>query len=275
MPVPFKSGQFRAVAFHPVMGIPRRRRMNLGALTPAQAAAVGMPTITKTAGFTQAVFNMIQQDVSNGYISSYVTDQQTACAKAGNPASISGALTSAGSGIALKLVAAGTVAGPAAPLVIAAGVVLGIFSAVFNHHALAVAKEQGTLCAAVPAANTAVSTVVQAVQAGTITPSVGAATLQQVLQDFTSTVSPIMKNDASNCNAACVMVKDLTAIVAYFTSQFQDLASKQAAAVAAAPSVDSVTGAVTSDVSTAATSLGIPSWALYAAAGAALLFLLK
>jgi hypothetical protein len=249
------------------MAMQRRRLRSLGALTAQQAAAVGMPTstISNTAGFTQAVFNTIVSDVQAGQIQHYTgADAPGDCAKAGNPASITGALTATGSAIALKLVAAGAVAGPAAPLVIAAGVILGIFSAVFNHHALAVAKEQGTLCAAVPAFNTSIQTVVSAVQSNTITPAVGAATLQQVLQDFISTVTPVMKNNASQCDAACVMVKDATAIVASFVSQFQDLANSQATSAA------NPAASASNIVSSTAASLGVPAWALLAGAGALL-----
>lgn len=260
----------RRMGYPPSMLMRRRslgRMRGIGALTPAQAAAVGMPlnTISKTPGFTQAVFNTIVSDVTAGAISEYADSAyQVECSKAPAP-SLSGTLTAVGSGLALKIAGMSFVAGPAAPVLIVAGAVLGIFSMILNHHALAVQREQGTLCAAVPAFNTAVQTVVSAVQAGTITPSVGAASLQQVLQDFQTTVQPIMKDSSGSCNAACVMFKDATAIVALYTSQFQDLASSQAAN----PAV-SATGVVSS----AAASLGVPAWALYAAAGVGLFLLL-
>jgi len=270
--------------FFPVSMIRRSPRLRrLGALTPTQAAQQVMPTISGRAGFTQKVFNYIVGDVTRGSILNYSGANPGDCAKAGNASSIKGALTKTGSGIALKLVAAGTVTGPAAPFVIAAGVIAGLFSAIFNHHAMAVAREQGTLCAAVPAANAAIGAIDGAVQTGQISPAVGAASMQQILQEFTSTVAPIAKD----CNAACVMTKDVGAIVAYKVSQYNDMSAAQAAAAAkaaaqqakqagATPAVAAAAGVAASNVVTSlSTSLGVPSWGVYAAAGLLLFMLVK
>jgi len=259
-------------------GRPSIRRY-LGALTPTQAVQQVMPTISNRAGFTQKVFNYIVGDVSRGSILNYSGANPGDCAKAGNASSVKASLTKTGSAIDLKLVAAGTVAGPAAPFVIAAGVILGVFSAIFNHHAMAVAREQGTLCAAVPAANATLAAIDGAVQSGQISPAVGAASLQQMLSEFTSTVAPITKS----CNAACVMTNDVAAIVAYKVSQYNDMtaaenrsaaaaAARQAKQAAATPAGSSAPSAIAANLSA---STGLPTWAIYAAAGFALFMLVS
>ena len=71
-------------------------------------------------------------------------------------------------------------------------------------------------------------------------------------------------------NAACVWVKQLTAIVARQSSILQDQIDKAAAAAATTPSP----GASSSIFSPASAGGGIPSWLLYAAGGVLLFKLL-
>lgn len=275
----------------------RLRRLGLGAITPqnaAQQASAGIRTPAR-------ILSDITNAATIGTIIPYSGANPAECAKAGNASSVKGSLTKAGSGIALNLVTAGTVAGPAAPFVIAAGAILGVFSAIFNHHALAVAREEGTLCAAVPAANAAVGAIDGAVQSGQISPDVGAASLQNVLSEFDSTVAPIRKMDSGHCNAACVITEYFRAIVAVKVSQYQDMSAQQAAAAAAAAAQQAKQAAATSPAQAVATgsappaplpivnpvaavqtavtktaaSIGVPSWALYAATAAALFLLVR
>jgi hypothetical protein len=236
-----------------------------------------LSTVRNTAGFTQTVYNDIVQAASSGTIVAF------------NPSGCTGvsvlkpALTATASGLLLKF---GPSAGPAAPFLIAAGAVLKVFSFIFAHHAAAVARERQVICAAVPAAQTSLQVIDQAVQAGQATPQIGSASLDQLLSDFSQQVSSIIKMSPSQCNAACVWTKMLTAIVAKKKADYADLAAQQAAAqvaaqqaaaaatsslpaplqsavapiaAAAAPLLAPITGAVNS----ISASTGAPTWALW------------
>jgi len=217
----------------------------------------------------------------------------------GNPAYIPGtadcaAVTSGPStavvGTAVAAAVAAKVApltGPAAPFVLAGAAIVGLFSSIFSAHAAAVKDEQTLLCTAVPAANQALQTIQAAVSSGQINAAAGIQALQSLQAQFSAAVAPIRKGTSysatpGNCNAACVMQSELAAICTALTNQWNALAAQQAAAAAAAPAVSSsstpsistaVTG-VTSAVSSVAASTGLPSWALYAAAGVALFLFL-
>jgi hypothetical protein len=253
-----------------------RRFGRLGALTPDQAAQQAMPTssISSKAGFTQAVYNDIVAAAAAGNFTAF------------NPSGCAGIKPS---GAKLAVIAGAATAGTmllkfggasANPILIGvgAGLEVGslIFSAIFSHHSQAVAKEQQVVCAAVPAASDSISAIDGAVQDGTLTPQQGIAALQQLLSSFQGQVASIVKNSPSQCNAACVWTKMLTAIVAMKSSQYQDLANQQAATVASVPaSLQPVASAllpIASTVQSAAASAqaavqsaGLPSWLLPAA----------
>lgn len=108
--------------------------------------------------------------------------------------------------------------------------IVGIFSTIFQHHAQAVAKEQSTLCTAVPAANNYFTVIDQAVASGQATAQQALQALASLSSDFRSAVSGIYKN----CNAACVMQMCLDAAVATQKAKYTALAAQQAAAAAAA-----------------------------------------
>lgn len=239
-------------------------RFSLGALTPDQAAQQAMPTssIRNTAGFTQTVYNDIVAAAAAGNFTAF------------NPSGCQGihplapAITAVAGGFALKFAGA---AGPAAPVVAAIGGALEVFSAIFAKHAAAVAKEQQVVCAAVPAASDSLSAIDAAVQNATFTPQQGIQALQQLLSSFQGQVASIVKNSASQCNAACVWTKMLTAIVAIKSSQYQDLANQAAAATSTTPagtgpgSITTTLAPVTNllaPISSAVQSAGLPAWVL-------------
>jgi hypothetical protein len=242
---------------------PQRRFKRMGALTPDQAAATAMPqsTISSKAGFTQGEFNAISAAAAAGQFTNF------------NPAGCSGqsqksvgpAIVSTAGGFALKFAGA---TGPAAPFVAAAGAALevagAVWGAIFGAHAAAVAKEQQVECAAVPAANDSLLAINQAVQNGTLTPAEGIQALQTLQSQFNSTIASIVKNSASQCNAGCVWMKTMQAIVAELSSQYQDM--ENAAAAAPASPVSAVSSAVAA--------AGLPSWLLPAAAFGLLWYLL-
>jgi hypothetical protein len=250
-------------------GGPQRRRADrslgwLGALTPQQAAQIAMPSVSNTAGFTQTVFNDIVQAAQTG---NFVGFNPSGC-PAGATGSIAGAaLTKTASSILITLAGVTTALGPIAAI---AAPILGVFSTIFAHHAQAVAQEQAIVCSAVPSAAQALSVIEAAMRNGTIDPGTAIASIQQVQAEFQQTVAPILKMSTSQCNAACVWTKELQAIVAELSSQWQDeLNAASAATAAAAQGSPSTPGAASGAVAT----LSVPPWAWLAAA-AALIFLL-
>lgn len=188
----------------------------LAAITPDAAAQTAMPSssISKKAGFTQDVYNGIVSAAGGGQI-----PIPGACGST-KVTSTAPALAASAQGILLSL--APLVASPAAPFVLVGAAIAGLFSAIFGAHAAAVKKEQQLDCAAVPAANETLTAIDQAVKAGTITPAQGISALQNLLTQFQQQVAAVLKMNSSQCNAACVYTKQLQAIVAELTSQYQD-----------------------------------------------------
>jgi hypothetical protein len=79
----------------------------------------------------------------------------------------------------------------------------------FAHHAAAVAREQSTLCGAVPQVNKALSEVDAAVTSGSISAAEADFELDQIDAEFHQAVAPIVKQ----CNAACAIEGLLDGIV--------------------------------------------------------------
>jgi hypothetical protein len=144
------------------------------------------------------------------------------------------------------------------------GAAVGIVFAIFQHHAAAVKRDIGAECSAVPAANNALQVIIQGVQQGLITPQQGIAELNSLPPAFLQAVGPA-KNNSPYCNVLCEKLITLRAICFYWIAQFQDLQSQQQSSSAQASS--NPVAAVTSAVSSAAASVGIPSWALWLAGG--------
>jgi hypothetical protein len=201
----------------------------LGAITPDEAAQQAMPksSIRSTPGFTQTVYNDIVNAASSGMFTDYNAQNCPSMGPSGTGAQAL-SLVSSGSGLALSTsIQAGLItAGPATMgITIAIAGITALFGTIFNHHAAAVAKEQRVLCASGPAANNYLQIIRQAVNSGAATPQQGIEALRSLLNDYTATVAPIIKNNSSQCNAACVELKELTAVVAYEASVYQDMAN--------------------------------------------------
>ena len=218
----------------------------LGAMTPDEAAQQAMPksSIRSTPGFTQAVYDDIVSAAQSGQFQAFNPAGCQGVSTGGNIKIIQSAGGLALNGTSMGLSAAGitSVAGiPLAPFTFGISAIIGLFPLFFAHHAAAVAKEQRIICAAVPAAQNYLQEIETAVQSGKATPEHGIQAMQSLLSDFQSTVAPIIKNDAHHCNAACVWVKELIAIVAYQNSVFADINAQQQAAAAAAKAPAQVT----------------------------------
>lgn len=205
----------------------------LAALSPDQAAQQAMPknTVRNTPGFTQQVYDNIVNAAQTGQFTDY-NAMATSCTKIqSNTGQQVLSLVGSGSGLALQGAVTGGLiaAGPATMgISIAIAGITSLFSTIFSHHAAAVAQENRILCASGPAANNYLQIIDQAVQTGKATPAQAVQALQSLLSDYKSTVAPIIKNSSSKCNAACVELKELTAIVAYKSSVYQDMASAPA-----------------------------------------------
>ena len=260
-----------------LMGARISRRSSLrylSALTPDQAVESIFPAarVGKSAGHNQAVRDVMMQAVQTGTLvgahgqPAYIPGTADC---AGAKGSIKAPVLTAIGGTAIKLA---VVSGPGAPFVLAAGAVMsvvGFISGIFtHHHQQAVAKERGTLCVAVPAAQNALLAVDQALQQRQMTAAQAADAMDEIVNDFKSYVSGIIHGSdptsRGECNAACVMLSELRAIAAYKKSAYQDMS-------VAAPSGSSTSGgaagAVTGAVAQAAAQFGIPPLALYAIGG--------
>jgi hypothetical protein len=239
----------------PLSRRPRRRGLvGLSSITADDAAKQVMPTIQNKAGFGQSVYDGIVRSAAQGNFTEF---NPTGCA---GVKPLNAVLASTGGGLALKFAPAAFGAGPlVGGVVLAVGVIGSLFGMIFSHHAAAVAKERSVICAAVPAASDSLTAIDGAVQNGTFSPAAGIQGLNGVLASFTQTVQSILKMDSSHCNAACVWIKTLQAIVAKKTADYQDLAAAQSASPIGSASVTNVVQSIEQ-------STGLPPALLAAAA---------
>jgi hypothetical protein len=192
-----------------------------------------IPTVSKTPGFDQRAVDFTLQAVATGRLPAY-TEERCASIKpldkktlitnlsASVTSSLATGAASAAAAGASSAAAAGASSSPgmfaalapAAPFLIVGAVVLGVVAAIFAHHAKAVAAEQSTMCAAVPAANEGLAWIDAEFQAGRMAKPDAIAALDSLLQNFTQYVRPVMKESGTRqCNLACGYNRALTAIV--------------------------------------------------------------
>ncbi|TMI88361.1 MAG: hypothetical protein E6H00_13080 [Bacillati bacterium ANGP1] len=254
----------------------RRRRSfsrsltGIGALSPDQAAEQIFPaaSVRAGAGHNQAVRDLIARAVSAGQLldpsGAPGYSQAGDCSATGVSSNVRLAQTASGlalTGVSIGLLASGAVTAAAlAPFTMGISAIIGLFPIIFGHHARAVKKEQSVLCAAVPAANNYLQIIDQAVGGGMASPADAQAALDSLVSGFRSQVSGILHGSdptsSGECNAACVMLSQLRAIVAYKKSVYQDMASPAAAASSPVAAISGAAG-----------SFGIPSWALWLLGG--------
>lgn len=253
-----------------IAGVPLSNPYGLGALDPVDAAKQIFPNAPRSPnpGHNMDTFNAIVASAQAGQM----VNAQGAPAYIPGTSQCAGvsllkpALFSTSGGLTLHFAPMAFAAG--GPLiggiVVAIGALAEMFGAIFSHHAKAIAKERSILCAAVPAANQALQLIDQAVQQGSASPQDAIAALDTMPGQFQSQVSSIIHGAdptvSGECNAACVMLSELRAIVLVKKAQYQDMVSAASSSLPGA-------GAVTSAVSQAAAASGVPSW-LWWAAGA-------
>jgi hypothetical protein len=204
-------------------------RFLLGAITADQAARMIFPNppASPNAGHNMATFDSIVAAAQSGFMSPSYEPGTGGCANVTLGAKA--IITSGGKQAAGVLLKIGAATGN--PIVLAAGaaaeVASIVFSAIFGHHAKAVAKERSILCAAVPAANATLAAVDSAIAAGQFSPQNGIDALNAMLAGFGQQVAAIQHGAdptaKGECNAACVMLSQLRAIVARKISIYQDM----------------------------------------------------
>lgn len=246
-------------------GFKRKRIHRLGALTPDQAAEQVFPLakVGKGTGHNQGIRDGLVSAAQAGYLNAQLPAM---CAGGRPPGMVKPVVANTAGGIAMSFVPAAFAAGPIVGGIVLAGAAIAkVFGFIFSHHAAAVKKEQSILCAAVPAANDALQVIDQALASGQVTPQQAMGAVDNVVAGFQQAVSGIIKGSdpmsSGECNAACVWLSALRAVALVKKSQYQDMAAAKTAADSASPAA-----AVTSAVSQAASQIGLPPWALYAAA---------
>lgn len=209
----------------------------LGALDPATAA---QQIISAQTGLNASSKSAITASAQAGQMldahggPAYIPGTADCAAAAGSSGPSNVQLAQVGSSLALTGINVAAALSPAisgaigvalGPATMGISAIIGLFPMLFGHHAAAVKKEQSVLCAAVPAANNYLQIIDQAVQQGKATPQQAISALQSLVSDFQTQVASIMHS----CNAACVMLDELKAIVLVKQSQYQDLAATQPA----------------------------------------------
>ena len=172
---------------------------------------------------------------------------------------IASAVLTTGGGIAMKLASVGgaLAATPAAPFILAAAGVAELFGAIFGHHAAKVKQEQQIICAVVQSVNDTLSAMDQLVTSGQVPPQQAMQALDAIYPQIQQSVSPILKQDSSHCNAACFILAEARGVIAKKKAQYQDLIPPPPP-----PSPANSSGA--NPVASLAQSVGIPSSALWA-----------
>ena len=247
----------------------------LGALLTAQQAesqaqsGAGVNSGAITSSGMQNILASINAGVlmDNGVPGYIPGSAQCAAAQGTTPGSVKD-LSLVGSAGALALTTtttfgASTAVGAAlapfsAGISLAISTIVGLFSTILAHHAQAVAKEQSTLCSAVPAANNYLNIIQSAVAAGQATPAQAIQALNSLSTDFDSAVSSIRKMGGGSCNAACVMTLELRGIIAYLTAEYQQATAVTAAAAAPAVSSSSGSGPTSTAPVSSGSTLTIP-----------------
>lgn len=257
--------------------------LTLGALTPQQAADQVFPQskVRSTPGFNQGVRDSVLAAATSGRMAT--PDSSTCSSVSSTNGTVKLVQTASGlalTGASIGLTATGTIAAAAlAPWTLGISALIGIFPMIFQHHAQAVALENRTICAAVPAANNALDVIMNAVATGAATPQQAISALHSVENDFGSQVQSILKDSSSKCNAACVWKLELRAAVLALTNALQDLATSHPATSATAsvpaPATAPASQSGLATISSSTTVSGIPTWALLAAAGVALMLVVR
>jgi len=124
-----------------------------------------------------------------------------------------------GGGIAAKLAPA-AIGGPIGLAVLGAGLVISIITAIFTHHAQAVARDLKAICTLVPAVNNAFEIFIPGVLAGQISPQDGMIAMDTIQNTFPQQAGPAY-NNKPYCNVVCENHVVIKAICYWWHSEFE------------------------------------------------------
>jgi hypothetical protein len=127
--------------------------------------------------------------------------------------------------IAMKIAPA---TGAAAPFVLAAAGIMNLFGAIFGHHAAKVKQEQQIICAVVQSVNDALTAIDQLVQTGQTPATQASQALDALYSQLQQQVQPILKQDASHCNAACFILAEARGVIAKRKDAYSKILPPQA-----------------------------------------------
>jgi hypothetical protein len=116
-------------------------------------------------------------------------------------------VSSVGGASSLGFAAAGTVAGTAlGAATLGLGLLVGPLLALIQHHAQAVAAQQGAVCSVVNAVNSTIPQIDYAVQTGSITPQQGITAIQSFATQMKQALAPTsgVGDSTHPCNGSCV-----------------------------------------------------------------------
>lgn len=175
---------------------------------------------------TPANQQLFQNEILAGQLD-FITEQAT-CGGSTDPGlnlqqASSLALTGASVGTSIATqagVIAGSVAGAIGGVVLpGVGAIVGIVTAIFQHHAQAVARDNAAQCHLIPAANNCLKVIIQGVQAGQLSPAQGVAAIDAIPGQFKAGAGAAL-NYSPYCNALCEEQLRLRAICYYWDAQF-------------------------------------------------------
>jgi hypothetical protein len=108
------------------------------------------------------------------------------------------------------------------------GVLISVIAMIFEHHAAAVRRDLSFGCGALPAVNNSFAVINQAVRAGQTTPTAAAQALDHIYSQYQSSGGAAI-NDNPWCNSNCEMGVILKGMVLYWQSQYAAMAASAAA----------------------------------------------
>lgn len=192
-----------------------------------------------TPGFNASAIQVIQDALDNGFIKQYYAAGEVAadCAKArkgdstlskinasvrlGASTGLSLTVGTAAHGSVLATLGIGVNVAPVVGQIIAGAVaVFAAISSLLAHHSLAVEQEQSILCAIVPKVNDAIQGLDEAVANGSVTPQQANTGLNNIQNSYIQNVQSIIKANAAQCNAACVIDRAVIALMLYKSYQY-------------------------------------------------------
>lgn len=174
---------------------------------------------------------LIQSDIAGGYITKYTPARPQDCAQA-HPVNTAAYAQQSELGLVGVWTGSGTLGqkisssiGMALNVIPVVGPALSqIWNTInpFVHHAQAVAREQITLCSAVPEFDANLGQIESQLKAGNISATEADAYVDQAVSNFDTEVAGISQESGNTCNAGCVMRYEVKAVGQEVKEKFQN-----------------------------------------------------